>query len=216
MSTSECGRVVEPAWKSTAQPPNSQYATPFALEECVDRGERSELARRRVAAVGDEREGHAVVRDVLVPGRLHECAAIPLREERVAGDVVVDLSEEQLVGERERLCVDLRAADHEDARDVSEELERLLDRAGPLRSCSVPVGIACDDDIAAVRQRAEAIGKRIPRPPAHNDCVPGGQLLEVRDVLRNAPRKRAVAPDHAVAGDGCDEGDRHVSTGVET
>ena len=60
--------------------------------------------------------------------------AIPLREERVAGDVVVDLREEQLVGERKRLCVDLRAADHEDAVDAVEELERLLDRPGALRS----------------------------------------------------------------------------------
>ena len=134
MSTSECGRVVEPAWKSTAQPPNSQYADGRPLEKRVDRGERSELARRRVAAVGDEREGHAVVRDVLVPGGLYEGAPIPLREERVAGDVVVDLREEQLVGERKRLCVDLRAADHEDAVDAVEELDGLLDRPGALRS----------------------------------------------------------------------------------
>ena len=184
------------------------------LEERVDRGERSELARRRVATVGDEGEGHTVVRDVLVPGGLHEGAAIPVREERVAGDVVVDLREEQLVGERKRLCVDLRAADHEDAVDVAEELDGLLDRAGALRSLRTPEGIPGDDHVAAVRQRAEAVGKRVPRPPPHHHGVSRREFLEVRDVLGDSPRDRSVAADHAVASDGSDESDRHTATGA--
>ena len=150
MSTSECGRVVEPAWKSTAQPPNSQYAI-RSLEERVDCGERSELARSRVAAVGDEGEGHAVVRDVLIPGGLHERAAIPLREERVAGDVDIDLREEQLVGERKSLGVDLRAADHEDAFDAARSSR--ASSTDPTRSApfACHTRVARDDHVAAVR-----------------------------------------------------------------
>ena len=57
-----------------------------SLEERVDGCERGQLARRD-AAVGDERERRAVLRDVLLARDLDERAAIPLGEERVALDV---------------------------------------------------------------------------------------------------------------------------------
>ena len=41
-----CDRVIEPAWKSTAQPPKSQYAIPLSVEERVD------LRRARQAGRG--------------------------------------------------------------------------------------------------------------------------------------------------------------------
>ena len=59
-------------------------------------------------------------------------AAIPVREERVAVEVDVDLGENELVGERQRRCEELAAADDRDALLAGEQLERLVERAGAL------------------------------------------------------------------------------------
>ena len=144
----------------------------------------------------------------------HERVAIPRREDGVAGDLEVDLREHELVGVGERRRVDLGAADDEDALLVGEKRERVLERGGALGTLGAPRVVSRDDDVAPSGQRAEAIGERVPRAPAHHDRVPRRERLEVRDVLRQVPRDASVAPDHAIARDRGDERDRHTATGA--
>ena len=123
MSTSSCGRVMVPAWKSTAHPPKSQYAipaSPRSASTAPNAASWPTAVRRRSPCFGNGRRRSACrLPQLLLAGDLHERIAIPLREERVAVDVEVDLGEHELVGERQRRGVDLGAADDEDTLDIS-------------------------------------------------------------------------------------------------
>ena len=55
--------------------------------------------------------------------------AIPVREERVSLDLELDLGQEQLVRERQRLRVELGAADHRHPLRALEQTERVVERA---------------------------------------------------------------------------------------
>ena len=116
----------------------------------------------------------------------------------------------QLVGERQRRRVELRAADDEHA--------LLAPRAAPARSSSdsarsapsaLQVGVARDDDVAPARAAAgSAPGSesQVLRP-----ITTGWPSVTSRKCARSSGRchgSRAVAADHAVARDGGDERDR--------
>src|SRR5689334_25242517 len=61
-----------------------------------------------------------------------EGGTVPWRKERVPVQVGVDLGEQKLVGERQRLRVDLGAADHEGLRRVGRARQRGAQRFGAL------------------------------------------------------------------------------------
>ena len=162
----------------------------------------------------DEGEARSVFRRSFLAGDLRERSPIPLGEERVAVDVEIDLGQHELVGKRQRRCIDLGAADDEDTFDISKRLECLLHGSGTLRARRGPRAVARDDDVASVGQRPEALGQGLPGLPPHHDGVTGRERFEVCDVLGDAPRNPSIAPDHAAARDCGDKSDGHTATGA--
>ena len=214
MSTSECGRVVEPAWKSTAQPPNSQYgmaalsrSASTAASAASWRG--AEWRRWVTNAKGTPSSETCSSREACT-----KALAIPLREERVALDVVVDLGQQQLVGERQRRCVDLRAADHEDAVDAVEELERLVERPGALGSVGMPRAFRVTTMLRRPGSGRKRSGSesQVRRPITTACPVVSSLKCAMSSGIRHgiAP-SRPITPSRATA---ATSSDRHTATGA--
>ena len=101
----------------------SRHEIPRSVARCVRpycASSRRTVTRPQPRRSGRTRSASPSSAALLLAGDLHERTAIPLREERVAVDVEIDLGEHELVGERKSRGVDLGAADDEDAFDVRE------------------------------------------------------------------------------------------------
>ena len=139
--------------------------------------------------------------------------AIPVRKERVAGERQLDLGEHELVGARQGSGIDVGAADDEDVSapaTSSSASSSDAARSAPSAASRIPR----DDDVAPTGQRAEAIGKRVPRAPSHDDRVSHRQLRKCATSSGSRHGMPAVAADNAASRHRGDEGDRHTATGA--
>ena len=80
--------------------------------------------------VGDEGEARAVGTDMRLTRGFDEVLPRPGRKVQIAIQVGVDLGQHQLVGMRQRLRVELRAADDEDPCFAADPLQRGIQAVG--------------------------------------------------------------------------------------
>jgi hypothetical protein len=132
------------------------------------------------------------------------------RRVRVAFKIALDLGDLDDVGKRQRLRVDLAAADHPHLRFGRADRKSFPQRACAFGALRVPVGLPRDDDVAAPGQRPEARRHRIPGLAAHDHGRAHGDLLEMRHVFRQAPGHDTVLADHAIGGARIDQTDLHA------
>lgn len=135
------------------------------------------------------------------------------------GQVVGDLGDEEVVGERDALLVDLAAADDVDALERErvavqrEVLDGGVERVGPDHVVWTGGGGGTwggglcweamrDHDVESARQGPESGRDGLPGLSAHDDCVlqagverGGGQLAEVLHLLGEPPGQRALEAD---------------------
>ena len=132
---------------------------------------------------------------------------------RLSNSASISVSSE-LVGERERGGVELGAADDVGHGLTVEQAKRFVERPGPLGTVRAPLPVARDDHVSPARERAEALGQRVPGLATHHDRMAHRELAEVRHVLGQMPGDGSVPADHTAAGDRRDEDDLHTATGA--
>jgi hypothetical protein len=157
--------------------------------------------------VGDELEA-------VQPSRWHEA---------VAFHVGVDAGEVDPVDDRQGLCVDGGAADHEQLAGAEEVGQGLCHRQGvgdgrlpvDARERRRRISQAAHHDADAVRQgAAQACGDGLVGEAAHDGDVVPGHPSEAAQISGDVPRQVSVASDDVVLRGGDDQVPDHAATGM--
>lgn len=125
------------------------------------------------------------------------------RKEGVTFEICVDFGHHQFRGQRQRLGVNLRAADHKSLA-VTREPDGVCQRQGRLNAGMRPGWVACHHDVPSVGQGS---ANRIEGFAAHDDRVATGSALEESQVFREAPWQGVAYADTTMSLGGNDEGE---------
>lgn len=130
----------------------------------------------------------------------------PFGEERVAVGLGVNQREMEpdRAGQRESFRVNAAAAtDHDFTGQRFGEGEGFVDRGGDVDAGLSECAVAGDDD--GMPTVSAGFGPALVTEAAENDGLPGGERVEMSDVLRESPGETSVATDDAVFGTGDNE-----------
>lgn len=125
------------------------------------------------------------------------------REEGVALEGPCNAGDDEAIHQRQGFGIDLGAADDE-GRGSARQRGGLGQRAGCFHPGVLPLGIAGDDDVAAVGQRP---ADRFEGLAAHQDGMPRGGAFEVGQVFRQMPGQGVADADAVVEVGGDDDGE---------
>ena len=133
------------------------------------------------------------------PGCFTPLRAVEVREFRIAVELAMDLGQEQVVRQRQRIAIDGFTADDEQRRGHSGEADCFRQRMRDDGAGRGEVEVSTHDDVLPFGQR---LADRLPGLATHDDRVTAGQRAKALEIVGQPPRQSAVQADHAITRNG--------------